>query len=106
RMAKRILGEYPKAYQEMLEFIDRFPDLQETPAQFQERCGQIALKNFWNEQHPDQGPADGVRLVRQGTQLAGQQITPGIGHAGVRACSCAWSQAFSSAVRGGCNGLL
>ena len=31
------------------EFIDKFPDLQETPAQFQERCGQIALRCFWQE---------------------------------------------------------
>lgn len=51
RMAKRILGEYPDAYLEMLEFVDRFPDLLETPAQFQERCGQIALANFWKEKH-------------------------------------------------------
>ena len=51
RMAERILGEYPDEYLEMLEFIDRFPDLQETPAQFQERCGQVALKCFWNETH-------------------------------------------------------
>ena len=43
----------------MLEFIDKFPDLQETPAQFQERCGQIALKCFWKEARgrspPDRG---------------------------------------------------
>jgi hypothetical protein len=52
RMAERILGEYEQAYREMLAFIDRFPELEETPAQFQERCGQIALKNFWNETHP------------------------------------------------------
>jgi hypothetical protein len=51
RMAQRILGEYPEVYQEMLAFIDRFPDLEETPAQFQERCGQIALAHFWQEQH-------------------------------------------------------
>ena len=39
RMAKRILGEYAERVRpEMLEFIDRYPDLQETPAQFQERC--------------------------------------------------------------------
>ena len=50
-MAQRILGEYPERVPAaMLEFIDRFPDLQETPAQFQERCGQIALKRFWEEQ--------------------------------------------------------
>lgn len=48
-MAKRILGEYPDEYLTMLEFIDQYPDLQETPAQFQERCGQVALKCFWKE---------------------------------------------------------
>lgn len=50
RMAERILGEYEDSLQEMLEFIDRFPDLQETPAQFQERCGQVALARFWKDQ--------------------------------------------------------
>ncbi|HMO36370.1 MAG TPA: hypothetical protein PKA06_10025, partial [Gemmatales bacterium] len=48
-MAKRILGEYPEKLEEMLGFIDKFPDLQETPAQFQERCAQIALACFWKE---------------------------------------------------------
>jgi hypothetical protein len=51
RMAERILGEYEDAYLEMLAFIERYADLQETPAQFQERCGQIALRHFWNETH-------------------------------------------------------
>jgi SpoVK/Ycf46/Vps4 family AAA+-type ATPase len=50
RMAKRILGDYPEEHGKMLAFIDRYPDLQETPAQFQERCGQIALACFWKEQ--------------------------------------------------------
>jgi hypothetical protein len=50
RMAGRILGAYEKQHMEMLEFIDRYPDLQETPAQFQERCAQVALKCFWGEQ--------------------------------------------------------
>ena len=49
RMAQRILGEYSEQYEEMLTFIERYPDLQETPAQFQERCGQIALACFWKE---------------------------------------------------------
>src|SRR5439155_21226978 len=60
-MAKRILREYPDEYLKMLEFIDRFPDLPETPAQFQERCGQIALRCFWSETHAgvviENGPA-------------------------------------------------
>ncbi len=49
-MARRILGEYPEQHRAMLEFIDKFADLQETPAQFQERCGQVALARFWKEQ--------------------------------------------------------
>ncbi len=48
-MASRILEDYPAEHAKMLEFIDRFADLQETPAQFQERCGQIALACFWKE---------------------------------------------------------
>ncbi len=50
KLAKRILGAYEHAYLDMLAFIDRFPELQETPAQFQERCAQIALLCFWSEQ--------------------------------------------------------
>ncbi|MBY0521955.1 MAG: AAA family ATPase [Gemmataceae bacterium] len=49
RMAQRILGTYPAEHEAMLEFVERYPDLQETPAQFQERCGQIALACFWKE---------------------------------------------------------
>ncbi len=52
-MAKRILGDYPDEYLSMLEFIDKYADLQETPAQFQERCGQIALACFWREQEDE-----------------------------------------------------
>jgi SpoVK/Ycf46/Vps4 family AAA+-type ATPase len=55
QMAKRILGEYPDQYLSMLEFVDKYPDLQETPAQFQERCGQIALACFWKEQQQEKG---------------------------------------------------
>ena len=51
RMARRILGAYEKECFQMMEFVDKFPDLQETPAQFQERCAQIALKCFWKEKY-------------------------------------------------------
>jgi hypothetical protein len=50
RMAERILGEYPEALAEMLDFVASSP-LDETPAQFQERCAQIALRRFWEEQN-------------------------------------------------------
>lgn len=51
RMAQRILSEYEEPLRLMLEFVERFPDLKETPAQFQERCAQVALACFWKEQH-------------------------------------------------------
>jgi hypothetical protein len=50
RMARRILSDYPEQYAAMLEFIDKYADLQETPAQFQERCGQIALACLWKDE--------------------------------------------------------
>jgi len=78
-MAKRILGEYPDEYLRMLEFIDGFPDLSETPAQFQERCGQIALKCFWNETHPghiiEKGPAP--REIMPAKKEASETIADG-----------------------------
>ncbi|MCE9531916.1 MAG: AAA family ATPase [Planctomycetes bacterium] len=49
RMAARILAEFEDEYQEMLEFVEKFPELQETPAQFQERCAQVALRRFWQD---------------------------------------------------------
>ena len=49
RLARRILGDYPEEYRKMLAFVDRYPELEETPAQFQERCGQVALACFWKE---------------------------------------------------------
>lgn len=48
-MALRILGDYPEEYAQVLEFIERYPELKETPAQFQERCAQVALRCFWSE---------------------------------------------------------
>ncbi len=67
RMAERILGEYPERYAEMLAFIDRFTDLEETPAQFQERCGQIALACLWKD---DQGDPVLVGNCRPDTVMA------------------------------------
>jgi ATPase family associated with various cellular activities (AAA) len=53
-MAHRILGEFEEEYLKMVAFIDRFPDFQETPAQFQERCAQVALARFWQESQRQQ----------------------------------------------------
>ena len=75
RMARRILAGYDEELEAMLEFVDRYPDLQETPAQFQERCGQIALKRFWAEQEGvavrREEPATWIRpLVRESAETA------------------------------------
>ena len=59
RMAARILGAYECEHLEMVEFIEKFPDLQETPAQFQERCAQIALKCFWTASAQQMKPRGG-----------------------------------------------
>lgn len=55
-LARRILGEFPDELAKMEAFIDKFPELQETPAQFQERCGQVALARFWAQQQGLLGP--------------------------------------------------
>jgi hypothetical protein len=78
RMARRILGEYPEQLREMIAFIERFADLQETPAQFQERCGQIALAQFWKESYEhrlpetstEQAPAKSAHARTNGMQHA------------------------------------
>jgi hypothetical protein len=56
RMAQRILGDYPEALAEVLDFVEETP-IDETPAQFQERCSQIALRCFWEEQRRLAEPA-------------------------------------------------
>jgi SpoVK/Ycf46/Vps4 family AAA+-type ATPase len=48
-MSARILADYPHEHAKMLAFIEQYPDLKETPAQFQERCGQVALAAFWRD---------------------------------------------------------
>jgi hypothetical protein len=72
-MARRILAEYPAQVAAMLEFIDRYPELQETPAQFQERCGQIALSCFWK----DKQRASARRALPAGEEDGLVEVEPG-----------------------------
>ncbi len=65
RMARRILGAYESECYEMLDYVDRFPDLQETPAQFQERCAQKALQCFWREKQLPMVSQPSVREVAE-----------------------------------------
>jgi hypothetical protein len=70
RMAKRILGAFERPYLEMLAFVDQYPDLQETPAQFQERCAQVALRAFWKDKYADAAAKPTV------TQVAEELLRP------------------------------
>ncbi len=79
RMARRILGEYPDQLGEMIAFIERFEDLQETPAQFQERCGQIALAQFWKISHEERVPA---KPAESAAAKAPRTHANGLQHAG------------------------
>lgn len=48
-MAKRIMGDYPEELAKIREYIKATPKELETPAQFQERCSQLALARYWKE---------------------------------------------------------
>jgi ATPase family associated with various cellular activities (AAA) len=48
KMATKILSEFPDKYDEVKEYIAK--NIQETPAQFQEYCSQIALEEYWKTQ--------------------------------------------------------
>jgi DNA polymerase III delta prime subunit len=61
RMAQKILADYPEAMQAVLDHLNYNAELQETPAQFQERCAQLALRAFWNEQNKHEQPGLGSR---------------------------------------------
>ena len=47
QMAEKILGDFPEEYKKILIHIEK--DVQETPAQFQELCAQIAIQEYWKK---------------------------------------------------------
>jgi SpoVK/Ycf46/Vps4 family AAA+-type ATPase len=71
RMAVKILGEYPDAMTKMMQYLHTHAKEQETPAQFQERCAQIALRYFWDEQQ-----SESRQYVLDVHNLAEHQKTP------------------------------
>ena len=50
RMARHILRRFPDLAEEFVARLSMEADRQETPAQFQERCGQVALRRYWEGQ--------------------------------------------------------
>jgi hypothetical protein len=53
-LARKIVGEFKEVMDEVIIHIEK--DIEETPAQFQEYCSQLALKAYWNK-------SDNLKLV-------------------------------------------
>lgn len=53
KMATKILAEFPGKLEEVKLHISK--DIQQTPAQFQEYCSQIALEEYWKVQNDTEG---------------------------------------------------
>lgn len=59
KLARRIFFDNEAGYRQMCRLIDLEPNRQESPAQFQERCAQIALEMLWKSEHPEAVLAEG-----------------------------------------------
>ena len=63
RLAKRIFFDNEVGYGQICEMLAREPSRKETPAQFQERCAQLALDLLWQSEHPELAPGAAVESV-------------------------------------------
>lgn len=57
KLAGRIFFDNDAGYRQICQLVEREPNRKETPAQFQERCAQLALDLLWQSEHPDSAPA-------------------------------------------------
>jgi hypothetical protein len=57
KLARRIFFDNDAGYRQICQLVEREPNRKETPAQFQERCAQLALDLLWQSEHPDSAPA-------------------------------------------------
>ncbi|QEL18895.1 AAA family ATPase [Limnoglobus roseus] len=55
KLARRIFFDSDVGFWQISRMIDREPNRKETPAQFQERCAQLALDLLWQAEHPNAG---------------------------------------------------
>jgi hypothetical protein len=56
KLAKRIFFDNDPGYLQICRLVEREPNRKETPAQFQERCAQLALDMLWQSEHPQSAP--------------------------------------------------
>lgn len=57
RLARRIFFDNDAGYRQICRLVEREPGRKETPAQFQERCAQLALDLLWQSEHPECAPS-------------------------------------------------
>lgn len=53
KLARRIFFDSESGYLQICRVLEREPNRKETPAQFQERCAQIALDLLWQSENPE-----------------------------------------------------
>ncbi len=63
RLARRIFFDNEAGFQQIRRQVEREPNRRETPAQFQERCAQLALDLLWESEHPEAAVAPDPRAV-------------------------------------------
>ncbi len=56
KLARRIFFDNEAGYRKMCRLVELEPNRKETPAQFQERCAQLALDLLWRAEHPESAP--------------------------------------------------
>jgi hypothetical protein len=63
KLAGRIFFDNEAGYRRMCRLLEFEPNRKETPAQFQERCAQIALDMLWHSEHPECAPESDQETV-------------------------------------------
>jgi hypothetical protein len=58
KLARRIFFDNEAGYRQVCRLLELEPHRKETPAQFQERCAQIALEMLWQSEHPETAVGD------------------------------------------------
>jgi|GEM_PF-539724 len=61
KLARRIFFDNDTGYLEICRMLELEPNRKETPAQFQERCAQLALELLWRSEHPESAPTPGEK---------------------------------------------
>src|SRR5438067_3653906 len=63
KLARRIFFDNDVGYRQICRLVEREPNRKETPAQFQERCAQLALDLLWQSEHPESAPSPDPAMV-------------------------------------------